>query len=88
MLAIRSNSWIFPTFCVWDKQTKRYKFVHGELLEPANTGDRKQDIVETTAAYTAEIEKIIRQYPDQWMWIHKRWKTRPPGEKDLYGREI
>ena len=87
MLAIRSNSYIFPTFCVWDETTKRYRFVHGELLEPASSGDRKEDIVETTAAYTAEIEKIIRQYPDQWMWIHKRWKTRPPGEKDLYGNE-
>jgi Kdo2-lipid IVA lauroyltransferase/acyltransferase len=87
MLAIRSNSFIFPTFCVWDKETKRFKIVHGQVLEPVNTGDRKQDIVATTALYTAEIEKIIRQYPDQWMWIHKRWKTRPPGEKDLYGRE-
>lgn len=87
MLAIRSNAWIFPTFCVWDKVTERYKFIHGKLLEPANTGDRKRDIVETTAAYTAQIEKIVREYPDQWMWIHKRWKTRPPGEKDLYARE-
>lgn len=84
MLAIRSNSFIYPTFCVWDKAAKRYKFVHGKLLEPANTGDRKIDIIHTTAAYTAEIEKIVRAYPDQWMWIHKRWKTRPPGEASLY----
>ena len=84
MIAIRSNSWIFPTFCVWDKTSNRYKFVHGSLLEPVRTGDRKKDVVETTALYTAEIEKIIRQYPDQWMWIHKRWKTRPPGERPLY----
>lgn len=84
MLAIRSGAMIFPTFCVWDENTKRYKFVHGSLLEPPDTGDRKQDIVETTALYTAEIEKVIRQYPDQWMWIHKRWKTRPPDEPPLY----
>ena len=84
MLAIRSDSLIFPTFCIWDRSVKRYKFVHGKLLEPAKTGDIKRDIIETTAAYTAEIEKIIRQYPDQWMWIHKRWKTRPPGEPDIY----
>ena len=84
MLAIRSNAFIYPTFCIWDNVVKRYKFVHGALLEPANTGDRKQDIVETTAAYTAEIEKIIRAYPEQWMWIHKRWKTRPPGEANIY----
>ncbi len=84
MLAIRSNAMIYPTFCVWDRARKKYKFVHGPLLEPIQTGDRKRDIVETTALYTAEIEKIIRQYPDQWMWIHQRWKTRPPGEQELY----
>ncbi|HEV7698635.1 MAG TPA: lysophospholipid acyltransferase family protein [Pyrinomonadaceae bacterium] len=84
MLAIRSGALIYPTFCVWEKEEQRYKFVHGSILKPADTGDRKQDIIDTTAAYTAEIEAIIRQYPDQWMWIHKRWKTRPPGEPSLY----
>ena len=84
MIAIRSDSFIFPVVCVWDEPTKRYKLIHGKLLEPTNTGDRKRDIVETTAAFTAEIEKLIRQYPEQWMWIHKRWKTRPPGEPELY----
>lgn len=84
MLAIRTNSYIYPTFCVWDKAVKRYKIVHGSLLEPVITHDRKRDIVETTALYTAEIEKIIRAYPDQWMWIHRRWKTRPPGEAGVY----
>lgn len=84
LIAIRSGAIIFPAFCAWDKASKRFKFVHGEAIEPANTGDRKADIQTTTAAYTAEIEKIIRQYPDQWLWIHKRWKTRPPGEEGLY----
>ncbi len=86
MLAIRSNALIFPTFCVWNKDTKRYRFIHGPLLEPSNTGDRKEDIIATTGAYTLEIEKIIRAYPDQWMWIHRRWKTRPPGDPDIYRR--
>lgn len=84
MIAIRANAVIFPVACVWDKSASRYKLVHGKLLEPAKTGDRKTDIIETTAAYTAEIEKIIRAFPDQWMWIHRRWKTRPPGEDGLY----
>jgi KDO2-lipid IV(A) lauroyltransferase len=58
--------------------------VRGKLIEPCRTGDRKTDIIATTAAYTAEIEKLVRDHPEQWLWIHKRWKTRPPGEKELY----
>jgi Kdo2-lipid IVA lauroyltransferase/acyltransferase len=84
IMAMRSNAAIYPAFCVWDREGKKYRFVRGALIEPSNTGDRKADIVTTTAAYTAEIEKLIRKYPDQWLWIHKRWKTRPQGEKGLY----
>jgi KDO2-lipid IV(A) lauroyltransferase len=84
VFALRSNAAIYPLFCVWDDATERYKFVHGKLIEPARTGDRDRDTIETTAAYTAEIEKAVRKYPDQWMWVHRRWKTRPPGEKELY----
>ena len=87
MIAIRANSFIYPTFCVWDKTIKKYQIVHGSLIEPANTGDRKYDVIQTTAAYTAEIEAVVRRYPDQWMWTHKRWKTRPPGEAKIYGNE-
>lgn len=83
-IAIRANAYIYPVACVWDRQNSRYKFIHGKLLETAKTGDRKRDIVETTAAFTAELESLIRQYPEQWMWTHKRWKTRPPGEEPIY----
>jgi KDO2-lipid IV(A) lauroyltransferase len=84
LLAIRSNALIFPTFCVWDETANRYKFIHGKLITPASSGDCENDVLATTAAYTAEIERLIREYPDQWMWIHRRWKTRPLGEKELY----
>jgi len=84
MLALRTGALIVPFFCVYDHQEKRYKIVRGDILEPVKTGDRERDILETTRLYTAEIERIIRQYPDQWLWIHKRWKTRPKGEPGLY----
>lgn len=84
MMAIRSDTPIFPIVCVWDKTTARYKLLRGQMIKPPNTGDRKRDIVETTAAFTAELEKFVREYPEQWMWVHKRWKTRPPGEPALY----
>ncbi len=83
-LAIRSGALIFPAFCVWQEAAQRYKFVHGRLLEPSSTGDLERDVLETTAAYTAEIENIVRAYPGQYMWIHQRWKTRPNGTKSIY----
>ena len=84
MLAIRTNSVIVPLAGVWDREKGKYIAIHGGMIEPAQTGDRQSDIVETTARFTAEVEKLIRAYPDQWLWIHKRWKTRPPGERELY----
>lgn len=87
MLAMRTNAIIIPLAGVWDEAQKRYKVVHGGIVEPASTDDRQRDVVDLTSRFTAEVEKLIRAYPDQWLWIHKRWKTRPPGEKDLYGRD-
>jgi lauroyl/myristoyl acyltransferase len=55
-----------------------------EYVELIRTGDDKQDIEVNTALLTSAIERMVRKYPDQWLWIHKRWKTRPAGEPDLY----
>jgi KDO2-lipid IV(A) lauroyltransferase len=84
MLASRANAVIVPMFAIWDEEKRRYSIVHGDIIEPANTGDRKRDIEETTAMCVAATEQVIRAYPEQWIWIHKRWKSRPPGEPDLY----
>jgi KDO2-lipid IV(A) lauroyltransferase len=85
MLALRTNAMIIPMCAVWDEARGRYHALHGDrAIDPVRTGDRHRDVIETTAAYTASLEGFIRAYPDQWMWIHKRWKTRPPGEKSLY----
>jgi Kdo2-lipid IVA lauroyltransferase/acyltransferase len=84
MLALRTNEIIVSMCCVWDEKSQKYKVFYGDRVDPVRTGDRHKDIVETTAAYTKEMEKFIRAYPEQWLWIHKRWKTRPPGEKELY----
>jgi KDO2-lipid IV(A) lauroyltransferase len=86
LIAMRTNSAIVPMCAVWDEEKRHYIGKHGPMIFPADTGDRQRDIVETTAAFTAEVEKLIRLHPDQWLWIHKRWKTRPPGDPDLYGK--
>ncbi|PYS98348.1 MAG: lipid A biosynthesis acyltransferase [Acidobacteria bacterium] len=84
MMAMRTNAMIVPMCCVWDREKKKYFVKYGKFIASPNTGDRHRDVYEMTAAYTSEMEKFIREYPDQWLWIHKRWKTRPPGEKELY----
>ena len=83
-LAMKANALIFPMFAIWEEARKKYIVHSGNPIEPANSGDKESDIVVTTAAFTAEIEQIVRRFPEQWLWIHRRWKTRPPGEKELY----
>jgi len=83
MLALRTNALIVPICCVWD--TNRYRILIGELVEAVRTASyAKKNIIDTTALYTAEIEKFIRAYPGQWIWIHRRWKTRPSGQPSPY----
>jgi KDO2-lipid IV(A) lauroyltransferase len=83
MLALRTDALIVPVCCVWD--ANRYRILIGELVEAVRTASyAKKNIIDTTALYTAEIEKFIRAYPGQWIWIHRRWKTRPSGQPSLY----
>lgn len=83
-LALKTNAVVIPTCAVWDKQKKRY-FFHGDApVEIIRTGDPRKDVELNTARFAAAMERIIRLYPDQWLWIHKRWKTRPQGEPEIY----
>ncbi len=83
-LALKTDAVVIPTCAVWDKKRKRY-FFHGDpAVELVRTGNHDKDIEVNTARFAAAIERMVRLYPDQWLWIHKRWKTRPPGEPDLY----
>jgi Kdo2-lipid IVA lauroyltransferase/acyltransferase len=70
-LAARSGAAVIPGFAVWEEAEKRY--VLRFLPRVEITGDAEKD----TQAIQAELERAIRQYPGQWLWIHRRWKTRP-----------
>jgi KDO2-lipid IV(A) lauroyltransferase len=84
LLAMRTNALIIPICGVWDEDAGHHVAVVGGIVDPVRTGERRQDVIQNSARFTEIIEQLIRAYPDQWIWIHKRWKTRPPGEEDLY----
>jgi Kdo2-lipid IVA lauroyltransferase/acyltransferase len=83
-VALHSGAAVLPGFLVWESAEKRYVLRFGEELELIRTGDAAGDIVANTALFTATIEAYVRRYPEQWLWVHRRWKTRPEGEGKLY----
>ncbi|HZT57807.1 MAG TPA: lysophospholipid acyltransferase family protein [Pyrinomonadaceae bacterium] len=85
-LALRTDATVIPVCAPWDERRKKFVFRGGPVIELVRTGDDKRDVEINTANFTAAIEHHVRAFPDQWLWIHKRWKTRPPGEPDIYTR--
>ena len=83
-LALKTDAAVVPGYVVWDYGAKVYLLRFEPGLPLIRTGDEESDVLRNTAQFTKTIEDVIRRYPEQWVWIHKRWKTRPPGEKSLY----
>jgi KDO2-lipid IV(A) lauroyltransferase len=86
VLALRTDAAVIPVVAPWHEERGRYVFHGSSVIELVRTGDHERDVETNTARFTAAIEEQVRNYPDQWLWIHKRWKTRPAGETDLYSR--
>ncbi len=84
-VALHSGAAVLPGFLVWEAAEKRYVLRFGEELELIRTGDAGADILANTALFTRTIEAYVRRYPEQWLWVHRRWKTRPEGEERVYG---
>ncbi len=82
--ALHSGAAVVPAFCIWDRETSRYRVIYHPALEFAPSGDAVRDIQAATQQMATVIEQFVRRYPDQWLWIHRRWKSRPPGEPSLY----
>lgn len=83
-LALATNAAVLPAFAVWDEGRKKY-VVHLEPpVEYEKTRDADADVKTLTQNITNVVERYVRKYPGQWLWIHKRWNTRPPGEAKLY----
>ncbi len=83
-IALRTDAAVVPGFLHWDERMGRYRLCFGPALELVRTGNEESDVVGNTARFTRVVEAYVREHPDQWLWVHKRWKTRPPGGKPLY----
>ncbi len=83
-VALRTGAAVLPGFLAWEPAEKRYVLHFLPELQLADTGDAERDAVANTQMFTAALESAIRRYPEQWLWVHRRWKTRPPGGKAIY----
>lgn len=83
-LALRTGAAVLPGFLAWEPSEKRYVLHFMPEFQLTHTGDDERDAIANTQLFTRTLEHIIRLYPDQWLWAHRRWKTRPPGEAPLY----
>lgn len=83
-IAGRTGAAVVPGFTVWEEAEQRYVLRFEPELELQRSGDEDADVTVNTARFTAVIERWVRRYPDQWLWVHRRWKTRPAGEEQIY----
>lgn len=83
-IALRTDAAVVPGFLRWDESLGKYRLGFEPAVALVRTGDEDADVHENTQRFTQVIERYVRAHPDQWLWVHKRWKTRPAGEKPIY----
>jgi KDO2-lipid IV(A) lauroyltransferase len=83
-IALKTGAAVLPGFMLWEKAEGRYVLHFGPELAFTHSEDAEANILAATQQCTRVLESWIRRYPDQWLWIHRRWKTRPAGEPGLY----
>jgi KDO2-lipid IV(A) lauroyltransferase len=84
LFALRTGAAVVPGFLIWDRSLGKHRLRLDPPVELINTGDLDNDVLENTKRFNKILEGYVRQYPDQWLWIHRRWKTRPEGEAGVY----
>jgi Kdo2-lipid IVA lauroyltransferase/acyltransferase len=83
-VALRTEASVVPAFTIWDDVRRKYRITFAPRLTLPKTGDDECDVVNATQLFTSVIEEYVRKFPDQWLWVHRRWKTRPEGAPPLY----
>ncbi len=77
-IAARTGAPVIPGFAIWSEEESRY------ILKFYPPVPMSGEAVQDTQALHSVLEQVIREHPGQWLWIHRRWKTRPPGEAPIY----
>jgi len=83
-VALKTGAAVVPGFMLWEAAEQKYVLHFGPELVFAETDDNEADILSATQQCNDVLESWIRRYPDQWLWIHRRWKTQPPGDPKIY----
>ncbi len=83
VLALRTGAALVPAFMLREAPGK-HRLIVEKPIEVVQTGDLEADVVATTQKCVDVLEEYVRKYPGQWFWVHRRWRTRPPGEAPLY----
>lgn len=76
LIAQATGAPVVPLFLLREEDGYRVQF--GPELTTVRTEDKIKDIEVNTREYNRAIEDVIRRYPDQWFWVHRRWKTKNP----------
>ncbi len=85
-VARKTGASVVPGFLLWNGEEQRYVLHFGPELELAATEDAEADAAANTALFARVTEDYVRRNPGQWLWLHRRWKTRPAGEPPIYTR--
>ncbi len=79
----KTGAAIIFSLAVWDEKLEKYR-LRFERVPWLRRDDTEEEILANTQNFARLLEEQVRRYPDQWLWVHRRWKTRPPGEPPLY----
>ncbi|MFZ0821303.1 MAG: lysophospholipid acyltransferase family protein [Candidatus Acidiferrales bacterium] len=83
-MALHTDAAVVPGYILWDAEMGKYRLRLEPAVELVRSVDSESDVRGNTARFTKVIERVVRENPEQWVWVHKRWKTRPAGEKGIY----